>query len=264
MASLDPPAANRGQSISRLPESRNPDRAERPERGTHPEHRPTSWSERRHPRRNAPYDRRAATPDLTTTVGSTPGLSDPTVTALVSLARCLSGHTKLLRDLGPADPKADGAVDEGVKLSLYRVSCRPGALEPFQDLRRGSLGRQLRRARGVHCLVLRLAGARLPRSLCRSAPRLPHAINDARLPTMRVSLPVGPKNARGSRKARAEGTPAPALAAKYRTVQCDADHILLSSRSLAVSSGRLRSVAYISDSAIRSTGICIAAAMVAQ
>lgn len=115
--------------------------------------------------------------------------------ALVSLACCLSGNTKLCGDLRPADPKADGAVDEGIKLSLYRVSRRPGALEPFQYLRRGSLGRQLRRARGVHRLVLHLAGARLPRSLCRSAPRLAHAINDARLPTMRVSLPVGPKHA---------------------------------------------------------------------
>lgn len=89
--------------------------------------------------------------------------------ALVSLACCLSGNTKLCGDLRPADPKADSAVDEGVKLSLYRVSRIPGTLEPFQDLRRGPLGRQLRRARSVHRLVLRLAGARLPRSLRRSA-----------------------------------------------------------------------------------------------
>jgi hypothetical protein len=184
--------------------------------------------------------------------------------ALVSLACCLSGNTKLCGDLRPADPKADSAVDEGVKLSLYRVSRIPGTLEPFQDLRRGPLGRQLRRARSVHRLVLRLAGARLPRSLCRSAPRLAHAINDARLPTMRVSS-QSDRSLPGARE-----RPAPRAHQRRRwpqkcqTVQCDADHIPLASRSLAVSGGRLRSVAYISDSAIRSAGICVAAAMVAQ
>jgi hypothetical protein len=103
--------------------------------------------------------------------------------ALVSLARSLSAYAELDGDLWPADPEADGAVDERVKLSLCCIPRRPGALEPFQDLCCGSLGRPLRRARGVHRRVLRPTGSRLPRSLCRSAPWLAHALHDARFLT---------------------------------------------------------------------------------
>jgi hypothetical protein len=103
--------------------------------------------------------------------------------ALVSLSCCLPAHAKLRGDFWPADPEADGAVYERVKLRLCCIPRRPAALESFQDLCRGSLGRPLRQARGVHRRVLLLAGSRLPRSLCRSAPRLAHAINDARFLT---------------------------------------------------------------------------------
>lgn len=118
------------------------------------------------------------------------------MTALVSLARCLSSHTKLLRDLRPADPEANGAVDERVKLGLCCVPCRPGAVETFQDLYRRPLRKRLRRARGGYRLPLGGAGSGLPRFVYRPTLRLAHAINDARLPTTLVSLPIG-QNARG-------------------------------------------------------------------
>lgn len=57
------------------------------------------------------------------------------MTALVSLACCLSGNAKLCGDLRPTDPEVDCTVDDRLKLSLCRISRRPGALEPFQDLR---------------------------------------------------------------------------------------------------------------------------------
>jgi hypothetical protein len=47
-------------------------------------------------------------------------------------------------------------------------------------------------------------------------------------------------------------------------MQCDAHHIIVRPQSLAVAGGRLRSVAYTSGRAIRGTGICIVAAIVAQ
>ena len=42
--------------------------------------------------------------------------------ALVSLACCLPAHAKLRADLWPADPEANRAVDERVKLSLCCVT----------------------------------------------------------------------------------------------------------------------------------------------
>jgi hypothetical protein len=150
--------------------------------------------------------------------------------ALVSLACSLSGNTKLCGDLRRADPEVDGTVHDGVKLGLCRVARRQGALEPVKDLSRRSLGRPLRRAHGVHSLVLRLAGARLPRSLCRSAPRLAHAINDARLPTRRVSLPVAPKHAGGSRKARKRGSCAitSRSSAPHQMAACSVEYVAAS------------------------------------
>jgi hypothetical protein len=117
------------------------------------------------------------------------------MTALIPLARCLSAHRELLGDLWPADPEVGGVVDERIKLCLCCVTRRPGAVEPFQDLCRGLLGRPLRRARGLYRLPLGLVGSSLPPFVYRLAPRLAHAINDAGLPTTRVSQPAGPKGA---------------------------------------------------------------------
>lgn len=99
--------------------------------------------------------------------------------APVSLACSLSGDTKLCGDLRPADPEVDGTAHDGVKLGLCRVARRPGALDPVKDRCRRSRRRPLRRARGVQRVVRHLAGSRLPRFLCRAAPRLAHAFNDA-------------------------------------------------------------------------------------
>jgi hypothetical protein len=152
------------------------------------------------------------------------------MTALVSLARCLSGHTKLLRDLRPAGPETEGAVDERVKLSLCCVTRRPGVLDPVEDLSCGSPGRRLRRARARERSLVWLDGSRLPGLLYRSAPRFVHAVNDARLSTTRVSAPSRPEASRGL-------TTRPALKTRDRRLArgadaCNVMHItLLSDRS---------------------------------
>jgi hypothetical protein len=179
------------------------------------------------------------------------------MTAPISLPRRLPAHAKLRGDFWPADPEADGAVDERVKLSLCSVPRRPGALDSFQDLSRGSPGRRLSRALAVQRSLVCLDGPRLLGLLYRSAPRFAHSVNDARLTTMRVSAPNRPEACRGHDQAAV-------WAARRGRMQCDAHHIIARPQSLAVVGGRLRSVAYISDSAIRGTGICIAAAIVAQ
>lgn len=54
-----------------------------------------------------------------------------TVAAPVPLPRGLSADTKLRGDLGPADAKADSAVNECIELGLCFVSCRPTSFEPL-------------------------------------------------------------------------------------------------------------------------------------
>jgi hypothetical protein len=105
------------------------------------------------------------------------------VAALMPLARCLSGHTKLRGNFRPADPEADCRIDERVKLRLGPVPLDSNALDSLQDLCQGALGRLLLGARGLHRVVMCLVGScRLPRSLSRPPPWLRHAIKDASHP----------------------------------------------------------------------------------
>jgi hypothetical protein len=51
--------------------------------------------------------------------------------APVPLPCGLPADTKLRGDLGPADAKVDGAVNECIELGLRFVSCRPTPFEPL-------------------------------------------------------------------------------------------------------------------------------------
>ena len=186
------------------------------------------------------------------------------MTALVSLPCCLSGNAKLSGDLRPAGPKstarsttASSSASTAPRADRARLSRSKISVEDRWE------GRCAEPAASTDMYSVWLDLAWL--ALCvdrRLGLLMPSIMRDSR--QRRSPCPPGPRRTGGSRKARAEGSQPPPLAARCRTVRCDAHHILLLSRSLAVGGGRLRSVAYISDRPTRSTGICIAAAIAAQ
>jgi hypothetical protein len=57
--------------------------------------------------------------------------SGGTVSALISLARCLPGDTELGGNLRPADAEVDGLVDERIDLCLRSVFQSLSAIEPL-------------------------------------------------------------------------------------------------------------------------------------
>jgi hypothetical protein len=88
------------------------------------------------------------------------------VAALVTLAGCLPSYAQLCSNLGPADPKGDGRVNERLDLRLRLIPRHSDRLDPFENLTGRPTGRVLGTARTFGCRFVP------PSRLC--SPVFPH------------------------------------------------------------------------------------------